>query len=785
MKTKLLVLFLLSFIGIAQAENPGIMSGKVIDKTTNTPVPYASVVIKDDGKVVNGVVADDNGSFLIKNLELKKYTLEVEFIGYKKFTTSFELSTTKKTSKIEILLEGEATELQSVDIVKEHSLIEQKTDRKIINVGKDLLSAGATAAEIMNNIPSVSVDPQTNAVSLRGNSNVRVFVDGKPTTVDAAQLLQQIPSTSIKQIELITNPSAKYNPEGMSGIINIVLNKNAKIGFNGSINSGVTFGETPKTNSSFDMNYRSGKINMYGNYGLTTGKHHNYGYVQSFEPKEENYQNFDFTDNNTSHLAKVGLDFYLNDSNTISAYTTQNINKENGRSEVIIDFPSALKPEEIDLSKRITQLLDSKNDNYTQTYNLDYKKKFKKEGHTLEFEGNYSNNNNTENSVFSKPETNDITNKGENVLFNLDYTNPLTETIKLEAGLETRIENTKNNFLVNGAYNSNFNYERNIYSAYTTISKQWKKWNAQVGARFEKYNASALFKKVNEADGTFDDDLFTVYPSGFLNYAPNDNDSFNLSISKRVDRPSIEQVNPIRQWSTPLIDNEGNPELYPQFTNSVELNYTRKTKIGSITSGVFYRQINDEITRTLTENPNDQEKLILSYANLGDNNAFGVELSGNLDFTKWYTANISLDMYNKKTKGYVETEYVEVNVTTFNTRISNTFKANKNLRFQLTGMYRGEDLGLQFLRKPMWKIDLGSSLTVLKGSGTITARVSDLFDSMHFAFDATRPKVQTGEFHWESQTAYVGFNYRFGTGKNKAIQRKARDKNETQGSGGF
>ncbi|REG90824.1 outer membrane beta-barrel family protein [Flavobacterium aquicola] len=785
MKTKLLVLFLLCFIGIAQAENAGIISGKIINKTTKQPIPYASIVVKDGVKIVNGIVADDKGEFLIKNLELKKYTLEVEFIGFKKYTSSFELSTSQKNSRIEIALEEDITELQSVDIVKEHSLIEQKTDRKVINVGKDLLSAGATASEILNNIPSVSVDPQTNAVSLRGNSNVRVFVDGKPTTVSASQLLQQIPATSIKQVELITNPSAKYNPEGMSGIINIVLNKNAKIGFNGSANTGVTIGETPKSNSSFDMNYRNGKVNMYGNYGLTNGKHHNHGQIETFDDNgiQENFQKFDFTDDNTSHLAKVGLDFYLNDSNTISVYTTQNINNEKGHSEVIVDFPNLSDP---NLPKRINQLFDSKNSNYTQTYNLDYKKNFKKEGHTLEFEGNYSNNDNEENSSFTNPPAlNDITNKGENILLNLDYVNPLTETIKLEAGLETRIENTKNNFLKDGAYNSNFNYDRKIYSAYTTIAKQWKKWNAQVGARFEKYTADALFKKVNEADGTFDDDLFTVYPSGFVTYTPTDNDSFNFSVSKRVDRPSIDQVNPIRQWSTPLIDSEGNPNLSPQFTNSVELNYTRKTKIGSITSGVFYRQINDEISRTVFENPNNTERQILSYANIGDNNAYGVELSGNLDFTKWYTANISFDMYNKKTKGYVETDYIEVNVTTFNSRISNTFKANKNLRFQLTGMYRGEDLSLQFLRKPMWRVDAGSSLTVMKGSGTITARVSDLFDSMHFAFDATKPKVQTGEFHWESQTAYLGFNYRFGTGKNKAIQRKTRDKNETQGSGGF
>ncbi|AOW08069.1 outer membrane beta-barrel family protein [Flavobacterium gilvum] len=778
MKLKLFTFFLLSIIGIAHAENPGIISGRVTNKTTKQPVQYASIVIKDAGKVVSGIVADENGNFQIKNLELKKYTLEVEFIGYKKYVTSLELNSGKKNSSIEILLEEEATELQSVDIVKEHSIIEQKTDRKVINVGKDLLSAGATAAEIMNNIPSVSVDPQTNAVSLRGNSNVRVFVDGKPSTVDAAQLLQQIPSTSIKQIELITNPSAKYNPEGMSGIINIVLNKNAKIGFNGSVNSGVTFGETPKTNSSFDMNYRSGKVNMYANYGLTDGKRHNHGQVKTLEPNDENTQSFDFLNDNTSHLAKVGLDFYLNDTNTISVYTTQNINNNNGKSQVTVDYLIPVKPS-------IYQTVDSKYNNYTQTYNLDYKKKFKKEGHTLEFEGNYSNNKDSENSIYNDPKTNDIDNKRNNVLLNLDYVNPLTETIKLEAGLETRIENTKNNFLLNGGYNSNFDYERKIYSAYTTFSKQWKKWNAQAGARFEKYTADALFKKVNEADGNFNEDLFTIYPSGFLTYTQNDNNSFNFSVSKRVDRPSIGQVNPIRQWSTPLIDSEGNPELSPQFTNSVELNYTRKTKIGSITSGVFYRQINDEITRTLTQSVEDPEKQILSYSNLGDNNAYGVEVSGNLDFTKWYTANISFDAYKRKIKGYVEMDYVEVDVTTFNARMSNTFKANKNLRFQLTGMYRGEDIGLQFINKPTWRVDAGSSLTILKGSGTITARVSDVFNSMHSSFEATKPKLQSGEFHWESQTAYVGFNYRFGTGKNKAIQRKERDKNETQGSGGF
>ncbi|MBG6110644.1 outer membrane receptor protein involved in Fe transport [Flavobacterium sp. CG_9.10] len=760
-------------------ENSGSISGKVIDKKSNEPIAYVNIVVKEENKVLTGVITSDKGMFLIKNLPLKNYTLEIQFIGYKTVTKSISLSPEVKNVNLNtISLEEDAIELKGVEIVNEKSTIEQKIDRKIINVGKDLISAGATAAEIMNNIPSVSIDPQTNAISLRGNSNVRILIDGKPTTIEASQILQQIPSSSIKQIELITNPSAKYNPEGMSGIINIVLNKNSKIGFNGSVNNGVTFGKTPKLNSSLDMNYRTGKFNLYGNYGLNTGKQSNRGFLKTTEPGQEDFQKFSFVNNNTSHLAKVGFDFYLNEKNTISFYTNQNMYNGTGNSVVSVDFVNPAKSD-------ITQLFDNKNNNYTQTYNLDYKKTFKKEGHNLELEVNYSKDNNKENAVFNTPATNYITNKGNNSLINLDYTNPLSETAKLELGLESRIENTRNNFLKDNSYNSEFAYDRNIYSAYATVSKQWGKWSAQAGTRFEKYNAKALFKKVNENDATFNDDLFTLYPSGFINYNQSDKNTFNFSVSRRVDRPSIDQVNPIREWSTPQIDSEGNPNLFPQFTNSYELNYTRKTKIGSITSGVFYRRINDEITRTLFENPNNSSKLILSYANLNDNNAYGFEISGNLDFKKWWSANISFDAYNKKTKGIVANEFVEVDVTTFNTRISNTFKPSKNLRLQLSGMYRGRDLGLQFERKPMWKIDMGSSYTVLKGSGTITVRFSDIFNTMNFAFEGSKPKRQQGQFNWESQTAYVGFNYRFGSGKNKAIQRKQRDKNETQGSGGL
>lgn len=775
-------------------ENPGTVTGKVIDKKTNEPLSYVNVIIKESDKFVTGGITADNGTFSIKNLDLKNYTVEFQFIGYKTVSKAISLTTANKSINLNtITIEEDAIELKGVNIVSEKSTIEQKIDRKIINVGKDLISAGATAGEIMNNIPSVSVDPQTNAISLRGNSNVRVLIDGKPSNIDASQLLQQIPSSSIKQIELITNPSAKYNPEGMSGIINIVLNKNSKIGFNGSINNGVTFGKTPKLNSSFDLNYRSGKFNFYGNYGLNTGRQSNNGFIKSEETNKENDQLFTFINNNTSHLAKVGFDFNINDKNTLSFYTNQSFYNGTGKASTDVDYRN-------NTTADLVQLFTNANKEHSETYNFDYKINFKKEGHSLELEMNYNKNDGPENAVYSNFNrdsgaltssfTNDVSTIGKNSIINLDYVNPLTETIKLELGLEHRDESTANSLLRDSNPNSNFNYDRNISSAYVTLGKQWKKWSFQAGARLEKYKVTALFKEVSKTDGTFQDDLLNLYPSTFLTYNPSESNSFNLSFSRRVDRPSIGQVNPIREWSTATLDSQGNPDLIPQFTNSYEINYTRKTKIGSITSGIFYRRIEDEITRVIFTNPDNPNKQILSYANFSNNNAYGVEVSGNLDFKKWWSANVSIDAYQKKVKGTIEStpgnyEFVEVDANTFNARINNTFKASKDLRFQLFAMYRGRDLSLQFNRSAMWKMDIGSSYNILKGSGTISARFSDIFKTMKFAFEGDRPYPSTGQFNWESQTVYLGFNYRFGSGKNKANQRKQRDNNESQGGGGL
>ena len=306
---KLILLFILtlSMSSYAQLDKskiakPGTISGKVIDQASKEGLPYVNIVIKDTAKkIITGGITELDGNFKIKNIPEGISLVEIQFIGYKTFSKEINVSNQNRRINLgTVTLSEDATTLDEVEIRAETSTVVQKIDRKVINVGKDLTAAGATASELLNNVQSVSVDSQTGALSLRGNSNVRVLVDGKPTNMSTAQLLQQIPSTSIKSIELITNPSAKYNPEGMSGIINIILNKRANIGFNGSVNSGVTYGQNTRFNGSLDMNYKTGKVNFYTNYGVNTGKNGGGGNVTRTGANASR-QEFIFLNDNLHH----------------------------------------------------------------------------------------------------------------------------------------------------------------------------------------------------------------------------------------------------------------------------------------------------------------------------------------------------------------------------------------------------------------------------------------------------------------------------------------------------
>jgi outer membrane receptor protein involved in Fe transport len=823
MREKLLIsiLLLLSFAVYAETkmvagDKNGSLTGMIIDEKTNEPLPYVNVIIRDvNQKILTGGITDANGKFVIKKIPKGKNFVEIQYMGYKPYQKQLNFSSKTSAHKLgTVRLEEDTELLGEVTVRAELSTITQKVDRKVVNVGKDLTAAGATASEVLNNVQSVSVDSQTGEVSLRGNENVRILVDGKPTNISPSQLLQQIPSTSIKSIELITNPSAKYNPEGMSGIINIVLNKNVNIGFNGNVNMGVTRGKNTRANGSLDMNYKTGAVNFFLNFGANGGKRNNYGDV--FRPSvnkqgqvvlpNDIFQDFEFNSDNNSKLLKVGADIYLNEKNTLSFYTTQNF------FDGLTEGTTKIYRDDV-LDNHTT--LRSESDNTTGTYNLNYKVDFEKEGHNLEFEATYSDSDAPEDAIskqllnandLTSNYTDDVENAYNNTLLNLDYTNPLSENTKLELGLELRINNTDNSRITNqhdfvyddmgnripdGDWfeteqepNSAFAYDRNIYSGYVNLNHKMDRFTVQLGARFEQYEVDGEFMKGDET-AKYTDSRFTIYPSAFFTYNVGERNQLQLSYSRRVDRPSIKQVNPIREWSTPLISSVGNPNLDPQFTNSFEFNYVKGLKKGSLTFGVFYRRVTDNISRVLNKDLFDEEKVELSYFNTDSNDRYGFELSANYRWAKWWSMSASSDLYVQKETGVSNGENLEITNNSFNVRVSNSFTATKKLRFQLFAMYRGGGENLQFEVDPMWMINTGASYTILKGKGTLTFRVNDIFKGMQFKFNSQVPYYQYGDFHWESRTAYLGFSYRFGKGKNKAKQRKRRDNRETKGSGGF
>ncbi len=815
----LCVLTLFTILNIQATEKEalvdGSISGKVYDAALNEPLPYVNIVIKNsEGEIVTGSITLDDGTFKITKIPEGNITVSIQYIGYK--TVVKEITISKGNRRVDfgtIMLEEEAAGLDAVTVIAEVSTITQKVDRKVITIGKDLAATG-TASELMVGIPSVSIDAQTGEISLRGNSNVRVMVDGKLSNIPTAQLLRQIPSTAIKAIELITNPSAKYNPEGMSGIINIILHKNTMIGFNGNITVGLRHEKEAKFNSSLDMNYRNGKFNFYGSYsnniskGITNGR--------LFRPDNNSEQLFKFLDKRQSHLFKVGLDFYLNDKNSISFFTNQNISDSSFEGKTDANFFN-------DSSFNQSQRFNSENENTSQQYNFDYKLDFAKDGHNIELEVDHniyeSDNPVDYNYLLGDLDDYEDMNNTDRVrtTINLDYVNPLSETTKLELGVQARLFNTEiaysstgqsiNEFSVLGPTpDTDFDYTRDIYSAYATFSKKFDKWTYQIGARVETVTVDALALETDVVTNQtnpieFTNDYIEVYPSAFFTYTPSEKNSYQLSYSRRVDRPGIGQVNPIVQWSTPLISSFGNMNLKPQFTNSIEVNYTRKLEKGSITTGVFYRAISDEINRALFVDRSDVNsgRIILTNDNFDDTSALGFEFSTNYKPTKWWSINGSFDIYSQTQKGIAErltapietatiddivTEITEVNNVAWNFRMFNNFRVSKTLSFTAFGFYRGANETLQFNIDPMYFVNIGARVSFSEGKGSFSLNFSDIFNTMHFSGDGTRPYTQEIFFNWESRTISGSLSYSFGGGKYRAKSRKRRDNDEKQGSGG-
>lgn len=791
-----LTLFFCTQISSSQT-NDYYITGTVISKTSNQPIPYVTVYVKN-GKEIKTDLTDELGTFKIENLSPKKYNLTIESIGFKTINQTISFDNSRFIDLKKIYLEENIEALSAVILRAETSSVTQKIDRVVINVGKDLTSVGTDASDVLNNVQSVSVDQQSGELSLRGNTNVRVLVDGKPTNIPTEQLLQQIPSNAIKNIELITNPSAKYNPEGNSGIINIELIKNSQLGVHGSLNLSSGYGKNFRNSAGGNINYKTKKVNFYGNYNFNDGKKNTLGKIERIEP-EKSYQAIDGNDDFTNHFLKFGADISITKKTNLDIAFSQSTEDYD-----YFNITDISETRDADLLSE--NVFSFERESTNQTYNAGiYQQIGDNEDHLVSFESMYSirtkpqDNTWTNNTDLLDKTSNyfeETTNNNYLILNNLDYKLPFAEDSYIEAGLEYREENTVNsNISDQETINSNsdivstgkseFDYNRKLYSAYLNYKQQFDGLGIQAGLRAESFNVDAVFSTEVDNQQTFvKQSKFSLYPSFFATYNLNNENQLQFSYSRRVDRPSIKKITPIRTWGTPLTTSIGNPDLKQEFTNSVEFKYNRELKMGNVSSTVFFRNTKDNISRTITQDESSPEIAILSYGNFDDINSYGIELSAYLRILKWWRINTSTDFYSRKITGEVANISRTVNNNRFNFKLSNTLNATDKLNFQLSGLYRGPSKSIQQTRDAMHKIDLSSSYRILNDKGTITLGVSDLFNTFRYSFGTDIPFNQSGEFRWESRRVTLGFVYNFGIKPKESKKRRRQVEQESSDSGG-
>ena len=782
---------LLCITVFCDAQNKNV-TGKILDSKNKTPMPYVTITCKkNDGEIITGTITNDKGEFKVYKLPKEKINIHFQFIGYTSVLKKIDLSTKKSTYNLgTINLKESSNKLDEVEIKAKTTTIIQKIDRKIINIGNDLISSGNNSFDMLHNIPSIDVNQLSGTVSLRGNENVRILVNGKPSNINTEQLLKQIPSNSIKSIEIITNPSAKYNPEGMSGIINLILKKNTEFGFNGSVSIDIEHSKNTRPNLSLNTNYKVGITNFYANYNTGWGDYEMDNNTQRIQ--ENLTQNLHFLNNSINHNFKLGVDLEVSDKSILSVYTSQNFDNNSLETKSLVNLNNNLLFNNYSLS--VYKQKD-------ESYNVDYVYKLNEKGQNIEFELNYSITNNPENTLNSEQVnniskeynyTNIIKDKRKLWLFNIDYIKPI-KSGKIEFGIEFRKQdffnqiNSNQEVAINNPSNikpfgsTTLNYNRNIYSGYFNFNKEFKKFAFQTGVRIEQFNLDALFSNTQQGTTPLKDNIFNIYPSASISCNITDKDRVQLAYSRRVDRPSSYQLTPIQEWNSPLTISKGNLHLSPQFTNSIELNYTKTISKGNISLSTFYRRTHDKIGRILQKDKINSGKVISSFSNYDFADSYGIELSGSYKPLKWWTFRPSFETYIQYSQGLINNSFEQVKNKIIKGRISNFFKASKKLSFQLSATYRGKNENIQYTVEPYTMINAGVRLKIFNRKGNIILRANDIFNNLNFDYFSKNPFIQKGKYTLEYNSISLSFSYNFGNGKNKRKGRKYRDNNESQG----
>lgn len=788
-----LIFFSILFMLKIFAQTNTAVSGKVIDGHSRRPLSFASVAILNlpDRRVVAGTQTNENGAFTLSNVVPGTYLLRIGYVGFQTFERrdlKVEPNVPLNLKEIELKLSGKNV-LQEVVVEGRPPAMQIGIDRKVFNVDQSLVSQGGSVTDLLSDIPSISVDAD-GAVSLRGSSGVRILIDGKPSAMagsDITQVLQSLPSNAVQRIEVITNPSSKYDAEGQSGIINIILKKNLRTGMNGSVTASA--GSYRNYNGGLALNYRDSSFNYYGNYDYRKFRRLSEG-----QSDTRYLENNGFIDNRNTgdrsgagHTAKLGVDYFFNQTTTIGLSGNINI-RDNQRNEDISYRYENLP----DLNGTSTRYSRQTEDDFGYDLNLDLKKEFKVPGEELTFNAAYGRNKedgvNTFNQVFSNPasaedrQVNDTYERGDNINIQLDYIRPINEQGKVEAGYRTTIEQDdesqrsvkfdplSGSFLPDYNVSNKFNLEEIVHAAYFNYQRKLtKSLGYQIGIRAEQAYLNTITEDVNPVTPESERftqgrlDYFRIYPSIFLTHTFTEEQQLQLSYTRRVSRPNGWQVNPFINISDPLNIRQGNPNLKPEDIHSFELGYTRNIGKTTLTSAVYYRRVNDVIQNITQRIEGSNAATISEWRNISMNESTGFEVISKSDFGKVVDLTGNLNIYYNRFKGSAEFGLAARDGINWDANLASNIRISAALSAQIRGNYSAPSVLAQGRSIGNFVTDAALRWSLLDNRGSLLLNVRDVFNQRRFGgYTQTDQFIRNFRDRRSLRMAMLTFSYRFG-----------------------
>ncbi len=762
----------------------GTVYGRLVDGAHDEPLMFASLVLHQlsDSAMVTGAISDEEGRFLIEEVPVGRYYLSVNYVGYPRHTINDIAITPRErehdAGTIRILPDAELLDEVTVEATRE--LMEVGLDRRVFNVAQELTAVGGTALDLMQNIPSVAVDFDGN-VSLRGSDNVTILIDGRPSGLlglTGSEALEQLPSEMIERVEVITNPSVRYDPDGTSGIINIVMKKEQRRGYNGMVSLNASAGQ--RYSGSVNLNYHTGPLNFFGSYSGRLFNMDGYGssYRTSFLSDTTHLdQDMVYENEMNAHNFTLGVDYSPNDKNTITAsfgYNTRDMDRYNETDYLSLD--QSYDP--IDAFLRESYSI---RDHGGYQMNLSHRRTFDQQYREWTTDVVYSSRNmsrDEENEQMfwellsgGRPDIFQNTFTGGNmemIRVQTDYTHPLGENTKLEFGGQAFFRERSQDFSFydfdhdSGSWTNNeglsnhYIHNEQRFSGYGIYSTIWGNYSVQGGLRFEQANIRVDQRTLNEE---FNNDYFSLFPSLHVRRNLDNIQSVQLSYSRRISRPRGRQLNPFPSYNDPYDISSGNPMLDPEYTHSLELGYARYGDRTTLNPGIFYRHTEGMITRFRTM---DEEGIAYTtFENLNRGTSYGAELAMTHRLFDFWRINATMSYFYRQVEGGNAQMELQNESYSWSARMVNNFTFPRGWSAQLTGNYRSPLVMIQGEMKEMYSADLAVRKNVLNNNGTITLRLSDVFNTQRFRMHNYGDNfIMDTERRRTSRMVFVGFSYR-------------------------